>query len=41
MDEKIALLMTARELGVTVIAYSPLGRGLLTGQYVRFVYLHA
>ncbi|KAG9127683.1 hypothetical protein FRC07_010908 [Ceratobasidium sp. 392] len=26
------LLETARELGVTVIAYSPLGRGLLTGQ---------
>ncbi|KII86674.1 hypothetical protein PLICRDRAFT_43317 [Plicaturopsis crispa FD-325 SS-3] len=32
-DEKIALLQTARELGVTVVAYSPLGRGLLTGQY--------
>lgn len=35
MDEKIGLLKTARELGVAVIAYSPLGRGLLTGQYVR------
>ena len=34
-DEKIGLLKAARELGVTVIAYSPLGRGLLTGQYVR------
>lgn len=34
-DEKFALLKTARELGVTVVAYSPLGRGLLTGQYVR------
>ncbi|CCL99237.1 uncharacterized protein FIBRA_01252 [Fibroporia radiculosa] len=32
-DEKIALLKTARELGVTIVAYSPLGRGLLTGQY--------
>ncbi|KII91417.1 hypothetical protein PLICRDRAFT_173268 [Plicaturopsis crispa FD-325 SS-3] len=32
-DEKFALLKTARELGVTVVAYSPLGRGLLTGQY--------
>ncbi|EIW61346.1 Aldo/keto reductase [Trametes versicolor FP-101664 SS1] len=31
-DEKIRLLKTARELGVTVVAYSPLGRGLLTGQ---------
>lgn len=30
--EKIGLLKTARELGVTVVAYSPLGRGLLTGQ---------
>ncbi|KAG8752540.1 hypothetical protein FRC11_008262, partial [Ceratobasidium sp. 423] len=26
------LLETARELGVVVVAYSPLGRGLLTGQ---------
>lgn len=34
-DEKIALLKTARELGVAVVAYSPLGRGLLTGQIVR------
>jgi aryl-alcohol dehydrogenase-like predicted oxidoreductase len=25
------LLATARELGVAVVAYSPLGRGLLTG----------
>jgi len=24
-----------RELGITVFAYSPLGRGLLTGRYVR------
>jgi len=32
-DEKINLLKTCRELGVVVIAYSPLGRGLLTGQF--------
>ncbi|KAJ7153526.1 NADP-dependent oxidoreductase domain-containing protein [Mycena crocata] len=32
-DPKIALLETARELGVTVVAYSPLGRGLLTGRF--------
>ncbi|KAF7974969.1 hypothetical protein HWV62_10705 [Athelia sp. TMB] len=32
-DPKIALLQTARELGVQVVAYAPLGRGLLTGQY--------
>ncbi|OJT15671.1 Aldo-keto reductase yakc [NADP(+)] [Trametes pubescens] len=31
-DEKIGLLKTARELGVAVVAYSPLGRGLLAGQ---------
>ncbi len=28
-------MAAARELGVTVYAYSPLGRGLLTGKYVR------
>lgn len=33
-DEKVGLLKTARELGVAIIAYSPLGRGLITGQYV-------
>ncbi|KAJ7636646.1 NADP-dependent oxidoreductase domain-containing protein [Roridomyces roridus] len=32
-DPEIGLLTTARELGVKIIAYSPLGRGLLTGQY--------
>ncbi|KAJ7660154.1 NADP-dependent oxidoreductase domain-containing protein [Mycena polygramma] len=32
-DPKIGLLATARELGVQIVAYSPLGRGLLTGQY--------
>jgi Aldo/keto reductase family len=30
-DPKIDLLKTCRELGVTVVAYSPLGRGFLTG----------
>jgi aryl-alcohol dehydrogenase-like predicted oxidoreductase len=30
----INLLQTARELGVKIIAYSPLGRGMLTGRYV-------
>lgn len=34
-DPKIGALQAARELGVTVFAYSPLGRGLLTGKYVR------
>ncbi|EIW51647.1 Aldo/keto reductase [Trametes versicolor FP-101664 SS1] len=32
-DEKIGLLKAARELGVAVVAYSPLGRGLLTGRF--------
>jgi len=32
-DDKINVLKTACELGVTIVAYSPLGRGLLTGQY--------
>jgi aryl-alcohol dehydrogenase-like predicted oxidoreductase len=36
-DPKIGLLATARELGVQVVAYSPLGRGLLTGQYARLL----
>jgi aryl-alcohol dehydrogenase-like predicted oxidoreductase len=30
-DPKIGLLETCRELGVAIIAYSPMGRGLLTG----------
>ncbi|KAG9127682.1 hypothetical protein FRC07_010907 [Ceratobasidium sp. 392] len=32
IEQKGHLLETARELGITVVAYSPLGRGLLTGQ---------
>lgn len=32
-EETIGLLKAARELGVKVVAYSPLGRGLLTGRY--------
>ncbi|SJL06556.1 related to aldo-keto reductase (AKR13), puatative [Armillaria ostoyae] len=32
-DSKLAILQTARELGVTVVAYSPLAKGLITGQY--------
>ncbi len=30
-DPQIALLKTCRELGVAVVAYSPIGRGMLTG----------
>ena len=29
----IGLLATCRELGIATVAYSPLGRGILTGQY--------
>ncbi|KAL3431583.1 NADP-dependent oxidoreductase domain-containing protein [Aspergillus tetrazonus] len=32
-DPRVALLETCRELGVAVVAYSPVGRGLLTGRY--------
>jgi aryl-alcohol dehydrogenase-like predicted oxidoreductase len=31
---EIGLLETAQELGVSIIAYSPLGRGILTGRFV-------
>lgn len=30
-DPQIALLSTCRELGIAVVAYSPVGRGMLTG----------
>ena len=33
-DPKMGLLNTARELGVTIVAYSPLSRGVLSGQIV-------
>ncbi|KAJ5734264.1 NADP-dependent oxidoreductase domain-containing protein [Penicillium malachiteum] len=33
---KIDLLNTCRELGIAVVAYSPIGRGLLTGQITKF-----
>lgn len=32
-SKQVDLLRTARELGVAVVAYSPLGRGMFTGQY--------
>ncbi|CAF1442439.1 unnamed protein product [Rotaria magnacalcarata] len=31
--DDIGLLKTCRELGVAIVCYSPLGRGMLTGQY--------
>ncbi|KIJ27105.1 hypothetical protein M422DRAFT_271788 [Sphaerobolus stellatus SS14] len=31
--ERNGLLAAARELGITIVAYSPLGRGFLTGRY--------
>ncbi|KAJ5731107.1 NADP-dependent oxidoreductase domain-containing protein [Penicillium malachiteum] len=33
---KVDLLNTCRELGIAVVAYSPIGRGLLTGQIQKF-----
>ncbi len=38
-DEKIGLLKTAKELGIAIVAYAPLGRGLITGQYVSAYHL--
>ncbi|TBU57456.1 Aldo/keto reductase [Dichomitus squalens] len=35
-DDTIGVLKTARELAVAVVAYSPLGRGFLTGKYRTF-----
>ncbi|KAH8819288.1 NADP-dependent oxidoreductase domain-containing protein [Xylogone sp. PMI_703] len=32
-SSEINLLRTCRELGIAVVAYSPLGRGMLTGRY--------
>ncbi|KAJ7690820.1 Aldo/keto reductase [Mycena rosella] len=32
-DPKINLLATARELGVKIVAYAPIGRGLITGRF--------
>jgi aryl-alcohol dehydrogenase-like predicted oxidoreductase len=32
-DPKIGLLEACRELGVATVAYSPLGRGFMTGRY--------
>jgi aryl-alcohol dehydrogenase-like predicted oxidoreductase len=35
-DPEDEVLPTTRELGIGFVAYSPLGRGFLTGQYKRF-----
>ncbi|MEZ5072098.1 MAG: aldo/keto reductase [Bacteroidales bacterium] len=35
-DPETEILATTRELGITFVAYSPLGRGFLTGQIKRF-----
>ena len=34
-DPEDELLPTLRELGIGFVAYSPLGRGFLTGQFAR------
>lgn len=33
-DESIGLLKAVKELGVKIVMYSPLRRGLITGRYV-------
>ncbi|OKL59915.1 hypothetical protein UA08_04909 [Talaromyces atroroseus] len=40
-DPNIGLLETARELGVATVAYSPMGRGVLTGGYKTAEAVHA
>ena len=35
-DPEEEILATCRELGIGFVAYSPLGRGFLTGQFKRF-----
>jgi aryl-alcohol dehydrogenase-like predicted oxidoreductase len=35
-DPEDEILATCRELGIGFVAYSPLGRGFLTGQFTRF-----
>src|SRR6201999_3060701 len=35
-DPEDGILQTCKELGVAFVAYSPLGRGFLTGQIKRF-----
>jgi aryl-alcohol dehydrogenase-like predicted oxidoreductase len=35
-DPEDEILPTCRELGIGFVAYSPLGRGFLTGQFLRF-----
>jgi len=35
-DPEVEILATTRELGIAFVAYSPLGRGFLTGQFKRF-----
>ena len=40
-DPEDDVLRTTRELGIAFIAYSPLGRGFLTGQFKRFEDLEA
>lgn len=33
-DPSIGIFEVAKELGIAIVCYSPLGRGLLTGRYV-------
>ncbi|PYX51260.1 MAG: aldo/keto reductase [Acidobacteria bacterium] len=40
-DPEAGILATCRELGIGFVAYSPLGRGFLTGQFKRFEDLEA
>ena len=35
--KSVGLFSAAQELGIPVVAYSPLGRGILTGRYVSSI----
>jgi aryl-alcohol dehydrogenase-like predicted oxidoreductase len=36
-SEKIGLLKACQDLDVAIVPYAPLGRGILTGVYVRII----
>ncbi|QGA17456.1 hypothetical protein EYB26_005127 [Talaromyces marneffei] len=40
-DPKIGLIQTARELGIAIVAYSPMGRGVISGGYKTAEEVHA
>lgn len=33
-DPAVGIFQLAKDLGITIVAYSPIGRGVLTGKFV-------